>query len=84
MQRTVSNSFSDDYGKALENIVFLELKRRKKKIFYFHGKQEVDFVLVDRIKPIEAIQVCAHGLAQGKTRERELSASNEDSYGRAS
>ncbi|MCK4650247.1 ATP-binding protein [Candidatus Pacearchaeota archaeon] len=50
-------SFSENKGKLLENLVFVELKRRGKEIYYFQEKGECDFILREnRIK--EAIQVC--------------------------
>ena len=42
--RAVSFAFSENYGQLLENIVFLELKRRGKEIYYYLNKQECDFV----------------------------------------
>jgi len=36
---------SEDKGRLLENIVFLELKRRGYEIFYFEEKHECDFVV---------------------------------------
>lgn len=52
----VANLNSLNFGRALENVVFLELKRRKKEIFYFSGKKECDFVVVQKRKVVEAIQ----------------------------
>lgn len=34
---------SADIGRVFENIVFLELRRKTEKIYYFKGKREVDF-----------------------------------------
>ncbi len=53
-----SVSFSKDKGKMLENGVFLNLRRRYKEIFYFQDKGECDFLIKDREKIIQAIQVC--------------------------
>lgn len=50
--------FSNDLGKLLENLVFIELKRRDKEIFYYADKHECDFVIKDGIKINQAIQVC--------------------------
>lgn len=63
--------FSKDYGKLLENLVFLELKRRGKEIYYFSGEHECDFVLKEGILAVESIQVC-FGLNK-ENQERELS-----------
>ncbi|MHA1274334.1 MAG: ATP-binding protein [Promethearchaeota archaeon] len=45
LRNTVSFKFSKDEGKLAENIVFLELKRREKEIFYWKNTQEVDFIV---------------------------------------
>lgn len=47
-----------ELGKLLENLVFIELKRRNKEIFYYSDKHECDFVIRDGAKIKEAIQVC--------------------------
>jgi predicted AAA+ superfamily ATPase len=74
MQQVVTNAHSPDRGKLLENIIYLELRRRSKKIFYYQGKQEVDFVLVEGMLAKEAIQVCAGDLTDKKIFDREISA----------
>ncbi len=48
---------SEEIGKKLENLVFLELLRKKKSIFYYKDVSECDFVVVERGRPVEAIQV---------------------------
>ncbi|MHA1775938.1 MAG: ATP-binding protein [Promethearchaeota archaeon] len=53
-----STSFSADHGRMLENLVFQELKRRYKKIFYFKENGECDFVIKEKEKITLAIQVC--------------------------
>lgn len=50
-------NFSANTGRVLENIVFLELLRRGKEIFYFSGKNECDFLIREGQKITEAIQV---------------------------
>lgn len=67
----VLNGFSlaPDKGRILENIVFIELKRRGSEIFYFAQERECDFVLKDRKKIVMAVQVC-YELTE-KNRERE-------------
>ena len=50
-------NFSANKGRVLENIVFLELKRRKKEIFYYSGKGECDFVIKQGLHITEAVQV---------------------------
>jgi len=53
-----SVSFSKDFGKMLENLVFLALRRKYKDIFYFQDKKECDFVIKEKEKVTQAIQVC--------------------------
>lgn len=53
----VSFKFSSDRGRLLENLVFVELKRRNKKVFYNKGICECDFVIQDKDRIVEAIQV---------------------------
>jgi len=66
-----SNSFSDDIGRKLENIVFNYLRSQSKEIFYFLGKNECDFIVIKRAVKPRAIQVC-YSLGKDNL-ERELS-----------
>lgn len=50
-------NFSANIGRVLENIIFLELRRRGKEIFYYSGKNECDFLVREGLKIVEAIQV---------------------------
>jgi len=61
--------FFDDRGKMLENLVFIELKRRNKEIYYFYEKKECDFVIREGVKIKEAIQVCYELNDDNKKRE---------------
>lgn len=49
--------FSENNGRILENIVFLELIRRKNEVFYHSGKNECDFLVMNGLNITEAIQV---------------------------
>ena len=49
--------FSKDLGKAAENIVFIELKRRNYEVNYWHGAKEVDFIADDGKGHLQAINV---------------------------
>lgn len=62
---------SEDRGRLLENMVFIELKRRGKNIYYHKQKQECDFVLREKNKIVNAIQV-SWSLYEEKTRKREI------------
>lgn len=50
-------NFSENKGRILENIVFLELMRRNKEVYYYSGKKECDFLVKEGMKVSEAIQV---------------------------
>jgi len=63
-------SFSRDYGRLLENIVFIHLKRLGQKVHYFKDTKECDFLVLKKNKIIQAIQV-AKSLAESKTKKRE-------------
>ncbi|EKD92176.1 MAG: hypothetical protein ACD_29C00135G0001 [uncultured bacterium] len=62
---------SDDTGRMLENIVFIELKRRNFEIYYHREKKECDFVACKQNKIKELIQVC-FDLSDSETKEREI------------
>ncbi len=64
-----SVSFSKDKGKMLENNVFLHLRRRYKEIFYFQENKECDFIIKEREKVIQAIQVCYNFNNENQERE---------------
>ena len=68
-------SFTENLGHYLENLVFLELKRRGKEVFYYKtaGGLEVDFAVREGSKLRELIQV-ARDMKTEKTRARELKA----------
>ena len=50
-------NFSKNKGRVLENLVFLELIRRKKEVFYYDDHGECDFVIKQGLDISEAIQV---------------------------
>lgn len=66
-----------DYGKLLENLVFIELLRRgarpNMELFYYKTKtgKEVDFLVRKGLRPDSLIQVCFH-TDDPKTMKREL------------
>ena len=49
--------FSENKGRILENIVYLQLLRKGNQIFYHSSKKECDFVIRDGLKIKAAIQV---------------------------
>lgn len=71
--------FSKDYGRFLENAVFVELLRKKfivnENLFYYscrNGK-EIDFIIKDLTEVIEIYQV-SYSIENEMTRDREISA----------
>jgi predicted AAA+ superfamily ATPase len=57
MRNSVATRFSPDTGKLVENLVFLELKRRGFETYFWKGKNEVDLVTRDKKGIIQAINV---------------------------
>ena len=53
----VSFKFSEDVGKLMENLVFVELKRRRKEIHFHKRNYECDFLIEEKNKITAAIQV---------------------------
>ena len=68
---SISFKFSEDYGRLLENIVFLELKRNGLEIYYHRQKKECDFIIKEGLKIIQAIQV-TKSLSDSNTSKREI------------
>jgi len=70
MAGVVSFSISDNFGVFYENLVYLELRRKKNnQIFYFKDKFETDFVVKNK-KELSLLQV-SYDLSNTKTLERE-------------
>jgi hypothetical protein len=63
---------SEDRGRMLENIVFIELKRRGYDIFYYQDSKECDFIIREGAHTQQVIQVCAE-LNDPSTKTREIS-----------
>jgi len=59
-----------DEGRLLENLVFLELKRKGQEVFYFDEKIECDFIAKGENDRLSAVQVCFE--LNEKSREREI------------
>ena len=60
---------SENKGLILENIVFIQLKRLGKEVFYHKSLIECDFVIKEKEKIVEAIQVCYFLNKDNKDRE---------------
>lgn len=64
--------FSEETGRLLENLVFVELRRRSKEIYYYSDeKSECDFVLKEGTSIAEAIQV-SYSMENPQVKEREI------------
>lgn len=50
---------SKDTGRLLENLVFIELKRRGKDVYYHRVRRECDFLVKEREKVVMAVQVAS-------------------------
>jgi len=70
LAKHIGFSFSENNGKLLENLIFVELKRRGHELFYFQENGECDFLIREKGKITNAIQVCYS--LNDKNREREI------------
>lgn len=69
----LTNDFSENKGRILENVVAIELRRRRQTFYYYKNRRECDFIVRDSeagSMNLQAIQVC-WTLTTGN-REREL------------
>jgi hypothetical protein len=71
LRNSVAFSVSDDMGRLIENVVFIELQRRARMSYYFKNKHECDFVIMEKGKITEAIQVTSCIDKQNQHREIE-------------
>lgn len=62
---------TDNIGPLLENMVFIEMKRRGREVFYHDGAKECDFIVREGIHIVQCIQVTV-SLADERTRKREV------------
>lgn len=67
--QAVGFAFSENSGRLLENIIFLELKRRGADIYYYQGKRECDFILRKGALITDAIQVTDNLTQENEERE---------------
>lgn len=66
----VSPSFTDDYGRKLENVVYWELRSRRKELYYFNESgRECDFIVKTHSGIEDIIQVCYDFNQDNETRE---------------
>ena len=57
LRNAVSFKFSEDEGRLAENLVFVELMRREREVYYWKGNGEVDFVVRNEDVSLSAINV---------------------------
>ena len=69
MRNTVAFRFSDDRGRMLENLVYIELLRRGKSVYFFKNPKECDFITEERGTVTGAIQVCFELSRENRDRE---------------
>lgn len=69
LRNEVVFSVSEDKGRLLENLVFIELKRRGCELYYFKNKKECDFLIKEKNKITAALQVTAHLGDENQERE---------------
>jgi Predicted ATPase (AAA+ superfamily) len=83
LRNVVSFKFSGDIGRAIENLVFIELKRRSSQteIYYWKNREEVDFVIKKGLKVEELIQVCYSVNEETETREVSALVAAMDEFG---
>lgn len=67
---SVDYSFSENYGRLLENMVALELIKSGKEIMYFRDNTECDFISREK-RSFEALQVC-YSIRDDDTKQREI------------
>ena len=67
----VTIKFSKDFGKLLENQVFLEFLKRGEDVFFFKNKRKCDFLLAQNGTINKAIQVC-YDVSEPDTLKREV------------
>jgi len=75
LSNRVSFQIGTRKAQNLENIVFLELLRRKKNIYYYRTKndREIDFLVKEGETVVELIQV-SYSIEDARTRKREIAA----------
>lgn len=64
-----SLSFSKDKGRLLENLVYQFLRQKQYQLFYFRENKECDFVVFEKNKCKQVIQVCSQIDSDNKARE---------------
>jgi len=73
LRNAVCFKFRENLGQLYENVVFTELKRRDREVYYWKNKmhQECDFIIKEGLRITELIQVC-YNLDNPETKDREI------------
>lgn len=71
LANSISFQFSENLGRQLENIVYLQLKRLGYEIYYHKAKYECDFLIRKKNRIVNAIQV-SQTILDKQTRDREI------------
>ena len=74
LRSVLLNPMSDDYGKLLENAVYLHLRRHLSlsgSLHYYKSKKECDFLVMEQQEVSQLIQV-SYDIHQPETRRREI------------
>ena len=58
LRNAVSFTFSKDEGRLAENLVFVELMRSRKDVFFWKGKGEVDFIIKNKDQALTGLNIC--------------------------
>lgn len=73
LQSAISFHVLDDVGKLFENLVFLELRRKYKELFYWEEDHEVDFIVKTGERVHALVNACV-SIADPEVRKREITA----------
>lgn len=71
LAKSIGFQIGANRGRMLENIAYIELKRRGKEIYYHKEKKECDFIIKSGTTIESAYQVCAEW-SDDKVKEREI------------
>ena len=69
--RTIGFRVSEDKGRLLENIVFLQLKRQGQEVYFHKNQKECDFIIRKNNLIVQAIQVTT-SIFNEKVKQREI------------
>lgn len=69
--RRIGFNATENIGINLENLVFIELKRRECEVFYYTDKKKCNFIVRKGIQVVQAYQV-TESMTNPETRKREI------------